>query len=133
CVFNSANVPCNGRRPCSPDGKWKAAVGSVTLKASEGNVFSNARVSCIAGPCPFTSIRSDGFSSGGPTISVTVLNWSDTTTFLFEAEVFHAMISDSLRFSYPVIFGQTVDFTVPADAEGVSIEPDLNRHHILFP
>jgi hypothetical protein len=132
-VVNAANVPCNDRWPCSPDGKWKAAVGSASLEASGGNVFSKARVSCIAGPCPFTSIRSDGFSGGGPTISVTVLNWSDTTTFLFEAEVFHTMISDNVRFSYPVIFGQTVHFTVPADAEGVCIEADLNRDHIVFP
>jgi hypothetical protein len=132
-VVNAANVPCNERWPCSPDGKWKAAVGSATLEAPEGNVFSRARVSCIAGPCPFTSIRSDGFSGGGPTISVAVLNWSDTTTFLFEAEVFHPMTSESVRFSYPVIFGQTVDFTVPANAEGVCIEADLNRDHIVFP
>jgi len=132
-VVNAANVPCNARWPCSPDGKWKAAAGSATLKAPAGNVFSKARVSCIAGPCPFTSIRSDGYSGGGPTISVTVLDWSDTTTFLFEAEVFHAMISNNVRFSYPVIFGQTLHFTVPADAEGVCIEADLNRDHIVFP
>jgi hypothetical protein len=132
-VVNSANVPCNGRSPCSPDGKWRATLGSETLEAPGGRVFSRARVSCIAGPCPFTSIRSDGFSSGGPRISVTVLNWSDNTTFLFEAEVFQAVISDSERFSYPVIFGQAVDFTVPSDALGICIEADLNRHHIVFP
>jgi hypothetical protein len=132
-VVNTGNVPCNSRWPCSPDEKWKAAVGSATLKAPGGNIFSNPRVSCIAGPCPFTSIRSDGFSSGGPTISVAVLDWSDTTTFLFEAEVIRAMISESVRFSYPVTFGQTVQFTVPADAEGVCIEADLNRDHIVFP
>jgi hypothetical protein len=132
-VVNTANVPCNRRWPCSPDEKWKAALGSATFEAPKGNVFSKARVSCIAGPCPFTSIRFDGFSGGGPTVSVAVLDWSDTTTFLFEAEVFHAAISDSVRFSYPVTFGQTVHFTVPADAEGVCIEADLDRNHIVFP
>jgi hypothetical protein len=132
-VVNAANVPCNGQGPCSPDGRWKAAIGSATLEASAGDVFSKARVSCIAGPCPFTSIRSDGFSRGGPTISVAVLDWSDTTTFLFEAEVFHAMISDIVQYSYPAIFGQTVHFTVPTGAEGVCIEADLNRDHIVFP
>jgi hypothetical protein len=132
-VVNTANIPCNGQTPCSPDRKWKAAVGSATLEAPGGNVFSNARVSCIAGPCPFTQIRSDDFSHGGPTISVTVLNWSDSTTFLFEAEVFHSMINNSVRFSYPVIFGKTLHFTVPADAEGVCIEADLNRDPIVFP
>ncbi|HKT68947.1 MAG TPA: carboxypeptidase-like regulatory domain-containing protein, partial [Terriglobales bacterium] len=53
-VANTGNVPCRGHEPCSPDGKWKAAVGSLTLDAGEGNQFRNPRVSCIAGPCPFT-------------------------------------------------------------------------------
>ena len=47
-----------------------------------------------------------------------VLDWSDTTTFLFEAEVFRSMTSDSVRLSYPVIFGQALHFAVPANAEG---------------
>ena len=55
-VVNSGNVPCNGRYPCSPDGKWKAAVGFSSLEAPGGDFFSNARVSCIAGPCSFTRI-----------------------------------------------------------------------------
>jgi hypothetical protein len=132
-IVNAGNVPCNRRWPCSPDGKWKAALGSATFDAPGGNVFSKARLSCIAGPCPFTSIRSDSFSAGGPTVRVAVLNWSDTTTFLFEAELLHEMISDSARVSYPLIFGQTLNFTVPPDAEGVCIEADLNRDHIVFP
>lgn len=132
-VVNTGNVPCNDRSPCSPDDRWKAALGSATMEAPAGSLFSKARVSCIAGPCPFTKIRTDGFSGGGPAISVTVLNWSDTTTFLFEAEVVRLMTSENVRFSYPVIFGETLHFTVPADAEGVCIEADLNRNHIVFP
>ena len=83
-VVNSGNVRCNGRYPCSPDGEWQAAVGFSSLEAPRGDYFSNARVSCIAGPCPFTKIRYDGFSRGGPSVRVEVLDWSDTTTFLFE-------------------------------------------------
>lgn len=132
-VVNTSNVPCNGHYPCSPDGMWKATMGSATLDAPSGNVFSNARVSCIAGPCAFTKIRSDGFSRGGPSLHVAILDWSDTTTFLFEAEVFRTMISDSVRRSYPVIFGQTLHFTVPADAEGVCIEADIDKDSIVFP
>ncbi|PYX39087.1 MAG: hypothetical protein DMG81_10205, partial [Acidobacteria bacterium] len=56
-VENRGNVPCQGHHPCSPDGKWKAAVASATLDAGPGNEFRNARVSCIAGPCPFTRIQ----------------------------------------------------------------------------
>ncbi len=60
-VVNMGNTPCNKRPPCSPDGKWKARIGSVSLDAGEGNEFRNARVSCIAGPCPFTKIELDSF------------------------------------------------------------------------
>jgi NAD(P)-dependent dehydrogenase (short-subunit alcohol dehydrogenase family) len=81
-VVNTGNLPCNGRQPCSPDGRWKAAIGSASLDAGEGSEFQNARASCIAGPCPFTKIESDGFSRGGRTIYVSARNWSDTTTFL---------------------------------------------------
>jgi len=132
-VVNSGNVPCNGRYPCSPDGKWQAAVGYSSLEAPGGDFFSNARVSCIAGPCPFTKIRYDGFSRGGPSVRVEVLDWSDTTTFLFEAEVFRSMTSDSVRSSYPVIFGQALHFAVPANAEGLCIEAEIDRQPIVFP
>ncbi len=132
-VVNTGNVPCNGHNPCSPDGKWKAAIGSATLDAPRGNVFLNGRVACIAGPCPFTRISSDGFSRGGPTLHVGVLDWSDTTVFLFEAEVFRSMSTGSTRVSYPVIFGRTMHFTVPCGAEGVYIEADVDRDSIVFP
>jgi hypothetical protein len=132
-VVNSGNVPCNGHYPCSPDGKWKATIGSANLDAPGGDVFSNARVSCIAGPCPFTRISSDGFSRGGSSLHVAILSWSDTTTFLFEAEVFRLMVSGSVRVSYPVIFGRTLHFTLPADAEGVYFEADIDRDSIVFP
>ncbi len=74
-ILNRGNVPCDGRPPCSPDGKWKAMLGSLSMNTGEDNkYFRNARVSCIAGPCPFTSIESDGFSRGGRAISVIVRN-----------------------------------------------------------
>jgi hypothetical protein len=110
---NTGNVPCEGRPPCSPDGRWKAAIGSTSLDAGEGQEFQNARVSCIAGPCPFTRIESDGFSRGGRKISVSVRNWSDTATFLEEAEVVHTMLSDVIRQAYPSIFDRTMTFTLP--------------------
>lgn len=132
-VVNIGNVPCNGHNPCSPDGKWKAAIGTSSLDAPRGNIFLNARVACIAGPCPFTRINADGFSHGGPTLHVAVLDWSDTTVFLFEAELFRLMSTGSTRISYPVVFGQTMHFTVPGDAEGVYIEADVNRDSIVFP
>lgn len=132
-VENRGNVPCHGSHPCSPDGRWKATDASATLDAGPGNEFRNARVSCIAGPCPFTKIEQDGLSQGGQTIRVSARDWSDTTTFLMEAEVFHPMVGQIVHESYPVIFGPTLNFTLPADAEGICIEADLNREMVIFP
>jgi hypothetical protein len=132
-VENKGNVPCKGNRPCSPDGKWKAAVGSATLDAGVGSEFRDARASCIAGPCPFTKIETDHFSQGGQVITVAARDWSDTATFLLEAEVFRHMMTQSERWSYPVIFGESLSFTLPATAESVSIEAELGGQTIIFP
>ena len=132
-AVNTGNVPCNRRWPCSPDEKWKAATGSISLDAGQGNEFHNARVSCIAGPCPFTKVRSQQFSHDGRTLDVSVLDWSDTATFLLEAEVDRVMISNTGRESYPVIFGGALNFALPVGAEGVFIEAELNGTPIVFP
>ena len=132
-VVNTGNVRCEDGNLCSPDGKWKATIGSAFLDAGPGNEFRNARVSCIAGPCPFTKIERDEFSRGGQTIKASARNWSDTTTFLLEAEVFHPMISEVVHESQPVIFGRALDFTLPASAEGVCIEADVDGQTIIYP
>ncbi len=132
-VVNTANIPCNRGPVCSPDGRWKASIGTLTLAAGPGNEFHNARLSCIAGPCPFTKVESDNFSKGGPTLTAKVLNWSDTTTFLVEAEVNHFLVAQAEHESYPAVFGPTLDFTLPADAEGLSLQADLAGENIIFP
>jgi hypothetical protein len=132
-VVNTGNLPCERGSPCSPDGKWKAAVGSVSLDAGENQEFQNVRVSCIAGPCPFTRIESDGFSHGGRKISVSVRGWSDTVTFLVEAEVVRTMLSDTIRQAYPSIFGRAMTFTMPPTGQGPSIEAEVNGQDIVFP
>ena len=132
-VVNKGDVPCDHQSPCSPDGKWKAASLTVPLDAGADNSFSNITASCIAGPCPFTRIDSSGFINGGRKISVTALNWSDTATFLMEAEVYHTAISSEVRELYPVIFGQTLNFTLPPTQEGVSLEAELDGAPMVFP
>jgi hypothetical protein len=132
-VVNQGDVPCDRRSPCSPDGKWKATSATVTLDAGADNSFGNITASCIAGPCPFTRIDSSGFIRGGRNISVTALNWSDTATFLMEAEVYHTAISSEVRELYPVIFGQTLNFTLPPTQEGVSLEADVDGVSMVFP
>src|SRR5277367_2266428 len=132
-IENKGNVPCKGQHPCSPDGKWKAAIGSATLDAGAGNGFRDARTSCIAGPCPFTKIRDDRVSDNGQSYTVSALDWSDTTTFLLEAEVFRNMSTQSEHWSYPVIFGEGLSFTLPSDAQSVSIEADVDGQTVIFP
>jgi hypothetical protein len=132
-VINQGNVPCNHQWPCSPDGRWKAASASVSLDAGADNSFGNVRASCIAGPCPFTRINSSGFIHGGRSITVQAIDWSDTATFLMEAEVYHTAISSNVRELYPVIFGRTLNFTLPPTAEGVSLEGEINGSPMVFP
>ncbi|MGA9883313.1 MAG: hypothetical protein WBQ34_06320 [Candidatus Acidiferrales bacterium] len=132
-VKNQGNVPCHGQRPCSPDGTWKANVSSASLDAGDGNVFENARVSCIAGPCPFTRVVNNQYSRIARQISVSVLDWSDTTTFLMQGEVFRREISDSVRQMYPVIFGESINFSLPPPAEGPTFEAEVNSVETVFP
>jgi hypothetical protein len=132
-VQNKGNVPCKSQNPCSPDGRWKAATASASLDAGAGNQFRSPRASCIAGPCPFTRIEADFMSQGGRMLTVSARNWSDTATFLFEAEVFRPAISQREHWSYPAIFGDGLSFTLPANAESVSIEAELDGEPIIFP
>jgi hypothetical protein len=132
-VDNKRSVPCNRQEPCSPDKNWKAATGSVSLDAGPGNEFRDVRASCIAGPCPFTRIDSSGYSGGGRNITASAIDWSDTATFLVEGEVFHDAISSNVRELYPVIFGQTLHFTLPPTQEGVSIEAEVDGTPMVFP
>ncbi len=132
-VENTGNRPCAGAPVCSPDGRWRATLGSLTLDAGEGNEFREVRVSCIAGPCPFTRVEGSELLRVGRNITVAVRNWSDTATFLVEAEVTRTMASDVIRLAYPAIFGRAMNFTLPATAQGPSIEADIAGTNIVFP
>jgi hypothetical protein len=132
-VENKGNIPCRKQHPCSPDGKWKAALGSVSIDAGVGNEFRAPRASCIAGPCPFTRIESNQMLQAGRVLTLTVRDWSDTATFLLEAEVFRPMVSQREHWSYPAIFGEGMSFTLPSSAESVSIEADADGQTIIFP
>ena len=132
-VVNTNGVFCHGQPPCSPDGKWKASIGSISVDAGAGNEFSEVRVSCIAGPCPFTRIEPDSSPEFGRVAKVSARNWSATATFLVEAQVVHTTVTDMIHQAYPVIFGRSMNFTLPATAEGPSIEASLNKADIIFP
>ena len=132
-VRNTGDVPCERSGPCSPDGKWKAEVGGLTLDAGEGHEFRNVRVSCIAGPCPFTKIESDPSTWERRVIKIAARDWSDAVTFLVEAEVIQTKLSDTIRNAYPAIFGREMSFTLPPAAQGPSIEADINGTDIVYP
>ena len=132
-VVNSGNVACDHHPPCSPDGRWKAAVAGVSLDAGADNEFGRARLSCIAGPCAFTRVDTDGYSRGGRQIGATVRAWSDTATFVLEAEVFRPQISNLIQRAYPIILGRRLNFTMAASAEGPSIQAEVNGMEIVFP
>jgi hypothetical protein len=132
-VINKGDLACNGHKTCSPDGKWKASEDSLSLDAGPGNEFRNVSASCFAGPCPFTRIDPRGFVNGGRNITVSALDWSDTATFLVEAEVFRVAISSNVRTLYPVIFGPGLNFTVPPTQEGVTIEAEIDGTPMVFP
>ena len=133
-IDNTGNVPCRGKQPCSPDGKWTASVRSFSLDTGDkAKQFRNVRLSCIAGPCPFSVIESDQFSRGGRTITASVRNWSDPVTYLLEAEVALTTETDLIRHAYPATFGRSMNFTLPAVASGPSIEAEVDGAEIVFP
>jgi hypothetical protein len=132
-VVNTGNIPCNGAGACSPDGNWRASVVSHSVDAGAGNQFRNVRLSCIAGPCAFTKVQSEEYLDNRRVLRVSVLNWSDTTTFLLEAEVVQARVRDVVRQLFPAKFGPTMNFTLPAAAEGPSILAEINGLDIVYP
>lgn len=132
-VVNKGNVPCERRPPCSPDGKWKATVGVLEIDAGDEKQLRNARVACIAGPCPFTAVDSAEYTNDGRTYKATVRNWSDTTTFLIQTEVTHTMLSELIRHSYPAIFDRTMSFTLSPTAQGTTIEAEVDGDNIVYP
>lgn len=130
-VLNTGNVPCANKRPCSPDGRWKATLTTLPLDAGEGNDFRNVRVTCVAGPCAFTKVEVD--TRPARKVDVSVLNWSDPADFLVEADVMRTMITDDVRYSYPYIVGQTMSFALPPSSEGPSVEADFDNEYIVCP
>jgi hypothetical protein len=132
-VINTGNVPCAQHSPCSPDGRWQANVGGASMDAGDENEFRNVRLSCIAGPCPFTRIEADNYSRGGRHIGASIRGWSDTTTFVLEAEVYRAQLANTTQHSHPIILGRGLNFTLPASAVGPSIQAEVNGEEVVFP
>ena len=132
-AYNLGNVPCRGRPPCSPDGRWAASRSDLPLDAEVGNEFRNVRVLCVAGPCAFTQVLSPNLSIPKRTLTVSVLNWSDTAVFLVEADVIRTMVTDAVQYAYPFIVGSTMTFALPPGSEGPSIEADVDGQYIVFP
>ncbi len=131
-VPNQGGYPCSGAKTCSPDGKWKATERSFSIGA-QGNELRRTRLSCVAGPCPFSKVVTQDLVDQGRTMKITILNWSDTVTYLLEAEVVRTEVSDIIRQSYPAHLGDSMTFSLPNTAEGPSIEAELAKQDIVFP
>jgi hypothetical protein len=132
-VSNVGNVPCTNPYPCSPDGKWRASIKTETMDGGAGNQLKNVRVSCVAGACPFTKIESETSSSEGREFKVTVRNWSDTATFMIEAEVIRTVVSDMVRQMSPATLGDSINFSTPPAAQGLSLQAEVDGSSIVFP
>jgi hypothetical protein len=135
-AFQAANqgpAPCDGAPACSPDGKWRATLNSQVFDAGAGNEFRNARLSCIAGPCPFSKVTKENLEEPGRIIRLSVLNWADTVTYFLEAEVAHTAVANIVRYLYPFISGPAMNFTLPPGSQGPSVEADLGGSEIVFP
>ncbi len=132
-VKNRGNQPCDSKSSCSPDGRWKAAQTQLPLNAGAGNRFEALRISCIAGPCPFTRTETFPDANNPSILTVKAWDWSDTATFLVEAEIYHTSFSSAVHHLFPVLFGRTLNFTLPSNEEGVSIEAELNGTMMVFP
>lgn len=130
-IVNKGNVPCEGRAPCSPDGRWKATIGAAPIEGRPGTQFRNVRVSCIAGPCPFSKLESEDPIDNS--LKINVRNWSDTVTYLVEAEVSQIRTVEAVRDAYAAVFGSSMNFTLPATVQGASIEAEVNGRDIIFP
>ncbi len=131
-VFNTGGVPCRDHKSCSPDGKWKADAYTEPYDAGANNEFSEVRVSCIAGPCPFSKVQWN-LSKNDRILTVSALTWFGTTTFLVEAEVTHQTNTDIIREAYPFIFGDSMSFTLPEAGQGPSVQAEMNKTVIVFP
>jgi len=75
----------------------------------------------------------EGLTTDRQHFKVQARDWSDTTTFLLEAEVVHPMTSDMVRETHPVIFGRALNFSLPPSAEGPSLEAEIDGEEIIFP
>ncbi len=66
-------------------------------------------------PVLLRKIDSERSSKAGQIITVDARNWSDTATFLIEAEVLHTMPTSAAHEFFPVIFGRELSFTLAGD------------------
>ena len=77
-------------------------MGSKTLDAGEKQRIPQRPNFVHRRSLPFTKVEDEDLSPNGRRLTVSARNWSDTATFLVEAEVVHPMVSDMVRTSYPV-------------------------------
>ncbi len=56
-VVNTGNVTCGGEKPCSPDGKWKAAIARADARCRRGQRVPKSKSVLYRRPMPFHKDR----------------------------------------------------------------------------
>lgn len=84
---NREHDDCDGRSPCSPDGKWFAAITTVQVDASTDTELRNPVVSCSGNYCPWLKVLSTGISADGKHATAQVLTWSGPVVVTLTTEV----------------------------------------------
>ena len=83
---NRDSMPCDQREPCSPDGKWFAALTELTVRAGEGEELRNARISCDGNSCGWRKDLYPEYSDDKRVVVGKVLTWSKPVVLRLEAE-----------------------------------------------
>jgi hypothetical protein len=84
---NNSNVHCDNAPTCSPDGKWRSTVTTLTIQAQSGAHLINSKLSCDGpgGACQFCDTPGP-LVSGTTTATITVRCWSLPVTLTLQAD-----------------------------------------------
>jgi hypothetical protein len=80
-------IDCDHRSPCSPDGKWWAAITPLVITAAADQEVRNPVVSCRGSTCGFLEIMSTAVAADGHSATAQVKTWSNSVTLTYTAEI----------------------------------------------
>lgn len=84
---NRDGMRCNGRSPCSPDGRWFATITTLTLSAGAGQELRSSEVQCSGAGCTHRELMSLEISPDGTTVTARIKTWSHSVTLKLVAQL----------------------------------------------